>query len=45
MEGFRAGQGRSRTSSLRSRMILRTVAVVHFGFIEDCEQWLLLALQ
>jgi len=26
-------------------MILRTVAVVHFGFSEDCEQSLLLALQ
>jgi hypothetical protein len=38
------GRTRSRTSSLRSRVILRTVAVVHFGFSEHCEQTLLLAL-
>ena len=34
----------SRTSSLRSRVILRAVAVVHFDFGEHCEQSLLLAL-
>jgi hypothetical protein len=46
LEGFRIGQARtrSRTSSLRSRVILRAVAVVHFGFSEHCEQSLLLAL-
>ena len=35
---------RSRTSSLRSRVILRTTAVVHFGFKEQVEQSFLLAL-
>ena len=35
---------RSRTSSLRSRVILRTTAVVHFGFNAQTEQSLLLAL-
>jgi hypothetical protein len=35
---------RSHTSSLRSRVILRTIAVVHFGFNEQREQSLLLAL-
>src|SRR4029077_20176469 len=35
---------RSRTSSLRSRVILRAIAVVHFGFNEQREQSLLLAL-
>jgi len=35
---------RSRTSSLRSRVILRTVEVVHFGFREQREQSFLLAL-
>jgi hypothetical protein len=33
---------RSRTSSLRSRVILCTTAVVHLGFNEHCEQSLLL---
>ena len=35
---------RSRTSSLRSRVILRTTAVVHFGFKTQIEQSFLLAL-
>jgi hypothetical protein len=46
LEGFRFGQRatRSRTSSLRSRVILRATAVVHFGFNEQVEQSFLLAL-
>jgi len=35
---------RSRTSSSRSRVILRAIAVVHFGFNEQREQSLLVAL-
>ena len=35
---------RSRTSSLRSRVTLRTTAVVHFGFKKQIEQSFLLAL-
>src|SRR5215210_9525774 len=35
---------RSRISSLRSRVTLRTIAVVHFGFSEQIEQSFLLAL-
>ena len=35
---------RSRTSSLRSRVILRATAVVHLGFSEQVEQSFLLAL-
>lgn len=47
LKDFRIGQRadartRSRTSSLRSRVILRTTAVVHFGFDAHCEQSLLL---
>src|SRR5438477_64786 len=34
---------RSRTSSLRSRVILRATAVVHFGFSKQTEQSFLLA--
>ena len=35
---------RSRTSSLTSRVTLRTIAVVHLGFSEQIEQSFLLAL-
>ena len=35
---------RSRTSSSISRLTLRTMAVVHFGFSEQVEQSFLLAL-
>jgi hypothetical protein len=46
LEGFRIGQCTDAIaySSLRSRVILRATAVVHFGFNEQREQLLLLAL-
>jgi hypothetical protein len=46
LEGFRIGQGADTISHIfvEVAVILRAVAIVHFGFSEHCEQSLLLAL-